>query len=118
MSAGAVGQKASVGSGPKAAVEERIEEVRSEIEDRANLAQDKVADALSGVEEHVNQNPLGAIAVAAGVGFLLSQLRADRAARQLGAVPFLIGAVTAYIASRPKLGLSLHERKGKATERR
>lgn len=81
-------------------VSEKVQKVRSDIEGRSARAQGLADATLFEIEGRVIQNPLGAVAIAAGVGFLLSQIRADRAAVHLGGIPFLIGALTTYIVNR------------------
>ena len=55
-----------------------------------------VAETLSQIEAGTMRYPLVAIAIAAGVGFLLSKLRADKAARSLGLFPVIASAAFGY----------------------
>jgi hypothetical protein len=57
-------------------------------------------DAVDRIEAGTLKNPLAAVAIAAGVGFLLSKIRADRAARRLGLVPVIAGAAAGLFAKR------------------
>jgi len=57
-------------------------------------------DAVDRIEAETLNNPLAAVAIAAGVGFHLSKVRADRAARQLGLVPVIAGAAAGLFAKR------------------
>jgi hypothetical protein len=55
-----------------------------------------VDETLSQIEESTMRNPLAAVAVAAGLGFLISKLRADKAAWKLGLFPIIASAVFGY----------------------
>lgn len=77
-------------------VSEKIEEVRSRAEEGA----DRLQSSISELETRVVENPWGAIALAAGAGFLLSKLRADKAVLHLGGLPFILGAFTTYLTTR------------------
>ncbi|ODR96762.1 hypothetical protein AUC69_14350 [Methyloceanibacter superfactus] len=55
-----------------------------------------VAETLSQIEASTLRNPLAAVAVAAGVGFMISKLRLDKAARSLGLFPMIASAAFGY----------------------
>ena len=48
------------------------------------------------IEESTVRNPLAAVAIAAGAGFLISKLRADKAAWKLGLFPIIASAAFGY----------------------
>ncbi len=55
-----------------------------------------VAETLSQIEAGTMRNPLAAVAIAAGVGFLISKLRVDKAAWNLGLFPVIASAAFGY----------------------
>jgi len=55
-----------------------------------------VDETLSQIEESTMRNPLAAVAIAAGAGFLISKLRADKAAWNLGLFPIIASAAFGY----------------------
>ena len=81
-------------------VSDKVEQVRPDIESQAARAQQSAHNWLSEIEARVRQSPFGAVAIAGGLGFFLSRIRADRVAMQAGAVPFLLGALSDYMVNR------------------
>jgi hypothetical protein len=61
---------------------------------------DVLAETVARIEESTLRNPLAAVAIAAGAGFLLSKLRADKLAWQLGLFPAIAGAAAGYFVKR------------------
>jgi len=61
---------------------------------------DVLAETVAQIEASTLRNPLAAIAIAAGAGFLLSKLRADKLAWHLGLFPAIAGAAAGYFAKR------------------
>ena len=61
---------------------------------------DVLAETMAQIEESTIRNPLAAVAIAAGTGFLLSKMRADKLAWQLGLFPAIAGAAAGYFAKR------------------
>ena len=61
---------------------------------------DVLAETVAQIEESTIRNPLAAVAIAAGAGFLLSKLRADKLAWHLGLFPAIAGAAAGYLAKR------------------
>lgn len=55
-----------------------------------------VDETLAQIEESTVRNPLAAVAIAAGAGFLISKLRADKAAWKLGLFPIIASAAFGY----------------------
>ncbi|HZJ12083.1 MAG TPA: hypothetical protein VFD26_05460 [Methyloceanibacter sp.] len=55
-----------------------------------------VDDTLAQIEERTMRNPLAAVAIAAGAGFLISKLRADKVAWKLGLFPMIASAALGY----------------------
>ena len=61
---------------------------------------DVLAETVARIEESTIRNPLAAVAIAAGAGFLLSKMRADKLAWHLGLFPAIAGAAAGYFAKR------------------
>jgi hypothetical protein len=57
-------------------------------------------DVLARIEASTIRNPLAAVAIAAGTGFLLSKMRADKLAWQLGLFPAIAGVAAGYFTTR------------------
>jgi predicted cobalt transporter CbtA len=59
-----------------------------------------VDEAMAQIEERTLRNPIAAVAIAAGAGFLLSKMRADKMAWRLGLFPAIAGAAAGFFAKR------------------
>lgn len=59
-----------------------------------------LAETMAQIEQSTIRNPLAAVAIAAGAGFVLSKLRADKAAWHLGLFPAIAGAAAGFLAKR------------------
>jgi hypothetical protein len=55
-----------------------------------------VEETVAQIEDSTMRNPLAAVAIAAGAGFLVSKLRADKAAWHLGLFPVIASAAFGY----------------------
>jgi uncharacterized protein YfiM (DUF2279 family) len=61
---------------------------------------DFLAETMAQIEERTMRNPLAAVAIAAGTGFLLSKMRADKLAWRIGLFPAIAGAAAGYLTKR------------------
>jgi hypothetical protein len=61
---------------------------------------DVLAETVARIEASTIRNPLAAVAIAAGTGFLLSKMRADKLAWQLGLFPAIAGVAAGYFTTR------------------
>jgi len=58
----------------KATMQENIRATREKVRARLLEARAKSKDAMSGMEETIGEHPIGSIATAVGVGFLIAKL--------------------------------------------
>lgn len=59
-----------------------------------------LAEAMAQIEQSTLRNPIAAVAIAAGAGFLLSKMRADKMAWRLGLFPAIAGVAAGLFAKR------------------